>query len=43
MDNDLYIHNPVPYNLVMDIGTLNSVGLSNLNLMELFIRLKLGI
>jgi len=43
MDNDLYIHNPVPYNLVMDIGTLNSMGLSHLNLMELFICLKLSI
>lgn len=43
MDNDLYILNPVPYNLVMGIGTLNSMGLSDLNLMELFICLKLSV
>lgn len=43
MDNDLYIHSPVPYYLVMGIGTLNSMGLSHLNLIELFVRLKLSI
>lgn len=41
MDN-LYIHSPVSYNLVVGTGTLNPKGLSNWNLIKLFIHLKLG-